>query len=174
MMKADPKNPASARQATFEEAKADIEKYFKEIEARKMLKEKSDEIYKNLLERIDNKKETFAKAASKLGLDVKDTDFFSKRDTVEAIGDVPYIVEVARELKDLELSKPLEINKGYIIFEVTGRKDADEEAFAKDKEEFSKKMRDAKANIVMEKWLKDLENKAKLVIKLEDMEKHYQ
>ena len=172
--KLDPKNPASVRQATFEEAKADIEKYFKELEARKMLKEKSDEIYKDLLERIDSKKETFAKAASKLGLTVKDTDFFSKKDNVEAIGDVPYIVEVARELKDLELSKPLDINKGYIIFEVTGRKDADEEAFAKDKEEFSKKMRDAKANIVMEKWLKDLENKAKLVIKLEDMEKHYQ
>jgi len=162
------------RPATFEESKADIERYLREIEARKMLKEKSGEIYRELLERIGNVGGTFVSAASKLGLNVKDTDFFSKKDPVEAVGDVPVIVEASYGLKDLELSKPIEINKGYIIFEVVDKKAADEEAFAKEKEEYSKKLLESRSNLMMEKWLRTLEEKAKLAIKLEDAEKHYQ
>ena len=139
-----------------------------------MLKEKSGEIYKELMEGIGNKGETFAKAASKLGLNVKDTDLFSRKDSIEAVGDAPVIVEASYGLKDLELSKPLEIGKGYIIFEVVDKKAADEEAFAKEKEEYSKKLLEARSNLMMEKWLKELEEKAKLAIKLEDADKHYQ
>ena len=174
LIKSNLKGAIPDRPATFEESKADIEKYLKEIEARKMLREKSGEIYKELLERTGNKGETFAKAVSKSGLTIKDTDFFSGKDTLEAIGDAPVIMEASYGLKDFELSKPLEINKGYIIFEVSGRKTADEEAFAKEKEEYSKKVLEARSNLVMEKWLKHLEEKSKLAIKLEDAAKHYQ
>ena len=138
-----------------------------------MLKIRSGEIYKELLERTGNISETFVSAASKLGLNVKDTDFFSKKDSVEAIGDTPVIVETSYGLKDFELSKPLEIGKGYIIFEIVDKKAADEEAFAKEKEEYSKKVLEARSNLVMEKWLRGLEDKAKLAIKLEDADKHY-
>lgn len=174
IIKSNLKGAIPDRPATFEESKADIEKYLKEVEARKMLKERSGEIYKELLERTGNKGETFVRAASKLGLNVKDTDFFSRKDTVEAVGDTPVIVEASYGLKDSELSGPLEIDKGYIIFEVVGKKAADEEAFAKEKEEYSKKVREARSNLIMEKWLKELEDKAKLAIKLEDADKHYQ
>ncbi|MCX5666462.1 MAG: SurA N-terminal domain-containing protein [Candidatus Omnitrophica bacterium] len=174
MVKSNLKGAIPDRPATFEESKADIEKLLKEIEARKMLKDKLSETHKELVERTVNKGETFAAAASKLGLNIKDTDFFSRKDTVEAVGDTPMIVEASYGLKDLELSKPLEINKGYIIFEVAGRKAADEETFAKEKEEYSKKVREARSNQIMEKWLKGLEDKAKLAIKLEEAEKHYQ
>ena len=174
MVKSDPKSALPGRPATFEESKTDIEKYLKEVEARKMLKIRSGEIYKELLEKTGNIGETFVNAASKLGLKVKDTDFFSKKDPVEAVGDVPVIVERSYGLKDLELSKPMEISKGYIIFEVVDKKAADEEAFAKEKEEYSKKVREARSNLMMEKWLKGLEEKAKLAIKLEDADKYYQ
>ena len=172
MVKSNLKDAIPDRPATFEESKADIEKYFKEVEARKMLKTRSDEIYKELLERTGKRGGTFVSAASKLGLNVKDTDFFSRKDSVEAVGDTPVIVEASYGLKDFELSKPLEIGKGYIIFEVVNKKAADEEAFAKDKEEYSKKMLEARSNLMMEKWLKGLEEKAKLAIKLEDADKN--
>ncbi len=173
MVKSKLKGALPDRPATFEESKADIENYLKEVEAKKMLREKSGEICKELMEGIGNKGETFAKAASKLGLNVKDTDFFSRKDSVEAVGDAPVIVEASYGLKDLELSKPLEIGKGYIIFEVVDKKAADEETFAKEKEEYSKKLLEAKSNLIMEKWLKALEEKAKLAIKLKEIEKDY-
>lgn len=174
IVKSNLKGAIPDRPATFEESKADMEKYLKEVETRKMLKERSGEIYKELLERTGNKGETFTSAASKLGLNVKDTDFFSKKDTVEAVGDTPVIVEASHGLKDFEPSGPLEISKGYIIFEVVGKNAPDEEAFAKEKEEYSKKVREARSDLIMEKWLKELEDKAKLAIKLEDADKHYQ
>ncbi len=174
IVKSNLKGAIPDRPATFEESKADIEKFLKEIEARKMLKEKGGEIYKELAEKTLNKGETFSIAASKLGLTIKDTDFFSIKDTVEAVGDVPIIVEASYGLKDLELSKPVEINKGYIIFQVVDKKAADEETFGKEKEEYSKVVREARSNQIMEKWLKGLEDKAKLAIKLEESEKYYQ
>ncbi len=174
IVKSNLKGAIPDRPATFEESKADIEKYLKGIEARKMLKEKSGEIYKELLERTGNKGETFGNAASKLGLNVKDTGFFSRKDPIEALSDAPIIVEASYGLKDLELSKPLEIGKGYIIFEVVGKKAVDEEAFAKEKEAYSKKVLEARSSLIMEKWLRELEEKAKLAIKLEDADKHYQ
>ncbi|MDP3730406.1 MAG: SurA N-terminal domain-containing protein [Candidatus Omnitrophota bacterium] len=173
IIKSNLKGAIPDRQATFEEAKADIERYLKGVETVKMLKERSGEIYKELLERTGNIGETFAGAASKLGLNVKGTDFFSKKDPVEAIGDSSIIVEASYGLKDFELSKPIEIGKGYIIFEIVDRKAVDEEAFAKEKEEYSKKVLEARSNLEMEKWLKGLEDKAKLAIKLEETEKYY-
>ena len=174
IIKSNLKGAIPDRPATFEESKADIERYLKEIEARKVLKIRSAEIHKELMERIVNKGETFANASARLDLKVKDTDLFSKKDPVEALGDAPFIIEASYELKDSEPSKPLEINKGYIIFVVTDKKAANEEEFAKEKEEYSKKLLEARSNLVMERWLKGLEEKAQLAIKLEDADKQYQ
>ncbi|MDP2929449.1 MAG: peptidylprolyl isomerase [Candidatus Omnitrophota bacterium] len=172
-IKSDLKGSSSDRQATFEESKEAIENHLKEVEARSMLKKRADEIYAGLIEKMKGAGETFQKAAAKLNLTVSETDFFSKKDTVEAVGDTPVIIEASSDLKDFELSKPVEIAKGYIIFEVAGKKDADEETFKKDKEEYSKKVWDLRSNMVLEKWLKALEDRAKLAIKLDETEKNY-
>ena len=173
IVKANINGTTPDRIATFEESKETIEKYLKEVEARKILKNKVEDIYKKLLERVKTKNETFTKAASGLGLTVKDTDFFSKMDTLENIGNIPIVIESASGLKDMELSKPVEIDKGLIIFEVVQRKNADEEAFKKDKEEYAKKVRERNINIIMEDWLKKAEGKASLAVKLEEVEKYY-
>jgi len=159
------------RQATFEEAKPEIITYLKEVEAGKTLKEKADEVRKQLLERMENKGETFEKAVSKLGMESKETDFFSITDKVEAIGSMYAVADTAIKLKEFELSKPVGTEKGFLIFEITGKKEPDEEAFKKDKEEYSKKVRARRVNVFMEEWLKTLEDKAKLAIKLEDADK---
>ncbi len=53
-------------------------------------------------------------------------------------------------------------------------KSTDAETIAKEKAESAKVILEAKSNAIMEKWLKGLEDKAKLAIKLEDTEKYYQ
>lgn len=174
MIKSNVEGEFPDRPATFEESKIDIEKFLKEVEARKMLKDRSAEFYKELLERTENKGEALVSAASKLNLNVRDTDFFSRKDSVEAIGETPIIVEASYGLKDSELSKPVETSKGYIIFKVIEKKDADEEAFAEEKEEYSKKVLASRSNLMMEKWLKELEDNAELAINLEDADKRSQ
>jgi len=173
IVKSNLKGALPDRQATFEESKETIENYLKEVEARSMLKGRSNEIYAELTEKISGSGETFQKAASRLDLAVKETDFFSKYDIIEEIGDIPVIIEASSNLKKFELSEPLEITKGYIMFEVVDKKVADEEAFKKDKEEYSKKVRELRSNMVLEKWLRTLEGKSKLAIKLEEIEKYY-
>jgi len=173
MLKSNLKGALPERAATYEESKDTIGKYLKEAEARKILKPKSDEYYNNILERMQTKNETFEQAATQLKLTVKNTDFFSKTDKLDDIGDIPVIVNTGLDLKTFEASKPVEITKGFIIFEVAQKKDPDEEAFKKDKDEYTKKARNQKSNAVMEDHLRKLEGGAKLIIKLEEMDKYY-
>lgn len=172
IVKSNIKGAVPDRQATFGELKDSIENHFKEIEARVTLKPLSEKIYSELSEKIASGGKTLEKAASELGYSIKDTDFFSLNDKVEALVDAPMVVIAASTLKDFELSKPLEISRGFIIFEVVDRKPADEEAFKKDKEEYSKRSREKRSNMRMETWLRGLEEKAKLAIKLEEIEKY--
>ena len=162
------------RLATFEEAKPEIIAYLKAAEATKTIKEKSGEVHKQILERMEKNNETFEKAVAKMGLEGKETDFFSITDNVEALGNMYAVAEAASKLKEFELSEPTDTGKGYLIFEIVDQKAADEEAFKKDKEEYSKKARARRVNIFMEGWLKKLEEKAKLAINLEDADKDYQ
>jgi peptidyl-prolyl cis-trans isomerase D len=171
MIKSNLKGALPDRQATFEQAKPSIVARLKEVEAAKTLKEKSYEVHKQLLERMEKNGETFEKAAPKMGMETKETDFFSITDNVEAIGNMYAVANAASKLKEFELSVPTETDKGYLIFEIVNKKAGDEEAFKKDKEEYSKKVRGRRMNIAMEGWLKTLEEKAQLAIKLEDMEK---
>lgn len=161
------------RSATFDESKETIEKFLKELGARKILREKSKETHDKIVERMGNKNETFEKAAEQLRLTVKNTDFFSRNDKLDEPGDPMIIANAAADLKIFEVSNPVEINKGFIIFEVLQKKDPDEEAFKKDKEEYAKKIREKRSNSVMEGHLRDLEGAAKLAINLEEIDKYY-
>jgi len=161
------------RVATFEEARPTIEKYLKEVEARNMVREKTDETYKKLLDRIQNRNEVFEKAVERLGLTAKETEFFSSADKAGDIGEPGEIYAAARNLKEFELSKPLETGKGFIIFEIVAKKAADEEAFKKDKEDYIKKVQSRKVTQIMQDWLKKQEDAAKLAINMEDIDRYY-
>lgn len=161
------------RQATFEESKATIANFMKEAEAGKLLPKESEDIRKRITDRMANYREKFASAAEKTGFIVKDSQFLSRADKLDDIGDAARVVEAGTNLKDSEVSKPLEVKNGYIIFEIIGRQGIDEEKFKKDKEEYAKKVHEMKSNIIMEEWLRKLEEKASLVIKLEEIEKYY-
>lgn len=173
MLKSNLKGALPDRIATFEESKDTITKHLKEVEARKLLKPKVDEYYNKISERMQAKGENFEKAAALQKLAVKNTDFFSRTDKLEEIGDIPTVANAGYDLKISEVSKPFEITKGFMILSIVERKDPDEEAFKKDKEEYTKKVQNAKSNAVMEEHLRKLEGEGKLVINLEEIDKYY-
>ena len=161
------------RTATFDEAREAIEKYIKESSATQSVKEKAEETYKKIDERMRDKNETFQKAASGRGLDVKETDFFSRNDKLGEIGDTALVADAAAALKEFQVSEPVNTTKGFIIFEVIDKKPADEEAFKKDKDEYVKKIQEKKASMLMQDWLKKIEDDNKPVIKLDEIDKYY-
>jgi peptidyl-prolyl cis-trans isomerase D len=141
MIKSNLKGALPDREATFEQAKQSIVNYLKEAEAARTLKEKSGEAHKQLLEIMEKKGQTFEKAVSGMGLEAKETDFFSITDNLEPVGNMYTVAAEATKLKEFELSPPVETDKGYLVFMVVDRKAADEEAFKKDKEEYAKSAR---------------------------------
>lgn len=86
---------------------------------------------------------------------------------------VPTIANIGSGLKLFEVSKPVETTKGFIIFEVVQRKDPDEEAFKKDKDEYTKSIKERRSNSIMEDYVRKLEGNAKLAINLEEIDKYY-
>lgn len=173
MLKSNLKGAIPDRAATFDESRESIEKFLKEVEARKILKDKSLDIYNKIVELMEKKNATFEKAASELKLKTAASDFFSRADKIDDIESVPMIANEAAGLKIFEVSKPVEINKGFMIFEVVQKKEPDEEVFKKEKDEYAKKVRVKMADSLMESYLRDLESKATLAIQLDDVEKYY-
>ncbi len=173
MLKSNLKGAIPDRAATFDESRESIEKFLKEVEARKTLKDKSLDIYNKIMELMEKKNATFEKAASELKLKTAASDFFSRSDKIDDIESVPMIANEAAGLKIFEVSKPVEINRGFMIFEVVQKKEPDEEAFKKEKDEYVKKVRGKMADSLMENYLRDLESKATLAIQLDDVEKYY-
>lgn len=173
IIKSNLKGAVPDRLATFSEAKETIEKRLKEDEAVKRASKEGGDIYKEVTEEMAKKNGTFDKAALRFGYAVKETPFFSRTDTLDNLGAAQIIAEAASTVKDFEISKPVETNNGVIIFQVVGRQIADEEKFKKEKEEYAKKVREMKSNLLMEEWLKKAEERASLAIKLDEAEKRY-
>ncbi len=173
IIKSNLKGAIPDRQATFEESKESIENHLKETEARIIISKDAEDIYKKLVARVENKGDAFGKAASSLGFEVKNSQFLSRGDNLEDIGPVSRVIDSSSNLKDFEISKPMEVKDGYIIFEIVGRQGIESEKFKEEKEEYTKKVRERRSNVIMEEWLRKLEDKTKLAINLEEIEKYY-
>lgn len=173
IIKSNLKGAVPDRLATFDEARETIEKHLKETKAVKRVSKEGEDIYKEVIEEMAKKGEAFGKAALRFGYAVKETPFFSRTDTLDNLGAAQIITQAASRLKDFEISKPVETNNGVVIFQIVGRQIADEEKFKKEKEEYAKKVREMKSNLLMEDWLKKAEERASLAIKLDEVEKHY-
>ena len=122
---------------------------------------------------MESQKRTFEYACKELGLATGQTDFFSRTDFVNGIGEAQDMAMEAAGLKPGELSQAIAVRGGGILFTVTDTQGFDEEKFKKDKDEYSKKALEAKKNKYLEGWLRRLEEKAKLNISLADYEKYY-
>ncbi|MCX5678789.1 MAG: peptidylprolyl isomerase [Candidatus Omnitrophica bacterium] len=129
--------------------------------------------YSKLKDLMAKEKLSFEAAAAKLALNVKESAFFSKGETIEGIGEVGPLIETASTLKPDEVSTPIEMEKGAIIFRVSGREKFDEEKFKKEKDGYSKKLIELKKTRYIENWLRGLEKASTVNIDFKDYDKYY-
>lgn len=59
------------------------------------------------------------------GWQVLETDYFSRRDSIEGIDQADKFAEIVFGLGDDEVSEPFELSDGYYLVEIVGRKDAE-------------------------------------------------
>ncbi|MDD3906292.1 MAG: SurA N-terminal domain-containing protein [Candidatus Omnitrophica bacterium] len=161
------------RQATLEEARETIRTLLVEDKARPLAEEKANAVCEEINGLISGKKLSFEDAASKLGFKAQASGLFGRTDSVEDIGEMAPIIPVATALKKDEISKPVGVKKGFLVFTVSQTQAFDPEKFKKEKDDYSRIALAVKKNAYMEDWLREREKGAKLNIDLRDYEKYY-
>jgi len=174
---AQPKNKEgkeeASRAATFEEVKDALTAFLTERNARPLAVKSAESMRKKILDLLDKDKISFEAACVKLGLKAQETKFFFRSDYLEGVGEAEMINEEASRLKKDEVSKPIEVRKGVIVFRVSEVEPIDQEKFKKAKEDYAKKALAEKKTAYIENWLRDLEKKADLKIDISDYSQYY-
>ena len=99
-------------------------------------------------------------AASASGLKISSTAFFKSNDQIESLGSAKIFWDNAKKLKD-GLPSPIFRNaKGYYIIKLKSIKPIDETKFAKEKDDFSKKILSDKENEAFAKFVEEVKKKA--------------
>ncbi|MCM8761026.1 MAG: SurA N-terminal domain-containing protein [Candidatus Omnitrophica bacterium] len=170
-----PKESQTDEQTTakYEDVKDNIKAFLAEKTAREMAIKHAVEEHAKLKEIMSKEKLTPEAAATKLGLKMQESPFFTRSDFLEGIGDPLKIIDAASGLQKDEISAPIETVKGAVIFRLISVQEYDPAKFAKDKEEFSAKALDAKKAAYLEEWLRGLERSNPVNIDFKDYEKYY-
>ena len=171
--KTDEGKEGPSKPASFDEAKEAIRSILFENKVRPLALESANKTYENLRESMAKNKLPFEPAAMKLGLKTQETLAFIKSDYLEDIGEADPVAALATKMKPGEISKPLEMKKGDLIFKLIEIQPFNEETFKKEKADYAKKALTDKKNTYTDEWLKEVEKSAKLNIDLKDYDKYY-
>ena len=164
---------AQKKYLRLDDVKANIKATIAALKAVPLAQKSAAEEREKIASIMEKEKRTFEYACKELGLATGQTDFFSRSDIVNGIGEAQDMATEAASLKPGELSRAVAVRLGGILFTVTDTQAFDEEKFKKDKDEYAKKALEAKKNRYLEGWLTRLEEKASLNISLADYEKYY-
>jgi len=171
-----PKKSDNAKEAdsyaNFEDIKESVKSFLVEKEARNLALKSAIALRKDIAEAMRKGDIKFEAAAEKVGAKVSESPFFCKTDYLEGLGEAMPVVEEASRLDKDEVSSPVEIRRGVIIFRVSDTQKFEEERFKKEKDEFAKKVLEAKKNKFLEAWLANAEKETSH-IDLKDYEKYY-
>jgi peptidyl-prolyl cis-trans isomerase D len=159
--------------ATFDEVKDNIKGYLIGAEARRLAAEAAEEASKKIRQLAPSGKTDIAAAAESLKMKKFETQPFSRTDYLNELGEAFPITEAASKMKPGEISQPVEVRKGMVIFTVIEAPKIDDGAFKKDKEEFAKRALDEKKMAYLEGWLRKLDTANQPLIDLKDYEKYY-
>jgi peptidyl-prolyl cis-trans isomerase D len=149
---------------TLDEVKEKIKDAFVKEKSKELAKSNSDNYYSQILsKKQQNQNLEIAKIVEELSLTVKETEFFSRFTPTSDIGAYEDFNAAAFNLKEGEISQPLELPQGYfIIIDVSQRKPIDEAEFEKAKENLKKALLSEKKNEVFEQFFAQLKQKANL------------
>jgi hypothetical protein len=164
---------AEKKYMSLEDVRAGIKTIVAELKAVPLARERAAEEREKIASAMEGREGALEDVCKELGLETGRTDFFSRTDVVNGIGEARDVAIEAAALKPRELSRAIAVRAGGIIFTVTDTLGFDEEKFEKDRDEYAKKVLEAKKNRYLEGWLRRLEEKASLNISLADYEKYY-
>ena len=136
-----------------------------------LAKNKGEGLLSQIKKFVEEKKINFSKAAEKLSLAVKETERFTRSNYIVGIGQSPEFSQAAFALKPGEISGLIIVPNGYCILSLKNIIPVDQEEFAREKEEFSKKLLARKKEIFYQAWLAKLERDANLVNNIEKLRK---
>ena len=153
----------------LEEVKKEVEKALIKQKSWQLAKNKGEELLSQIKKFVEEKKINFSKAAEKLSLAVKETERFTRSGYIAGIGQSPEFSQAAFALKPGEISDLIIVPNGYCILSLKNIIPVDQEEFAREKEEFSKKLLARKKEIFYQIWLAKLEGDANLVNNIEKL-----
>lgn len=146
----------------LEEIKTEVQNAYSEEKSKLKAKEKSDE----LLAVIEKEKNTavfdFAKTAEQLGFELQTTESFKRDGYIPSIGEAKEFSEEAFKLNAGEISRVIEVPKGYAILRLDEKKPYDKEKFAREKEDFKNNLLANKRQQYYSEWFKKLKEQANL------------
>jgi len=159
--------------SAFDDVKESIKAYLAEKDAKTLALKHASELRQKILDKMSDNNIPFEKASTKLRLERVETPFFSKADYLDGLGEASLVINEAARLKEGEVSLPVEVRSGVIIFRVSGVEEFDPEKFATDKEAFARAVLEMKKNKFLGEWLTALETQCELNIDLAEYEKYY-
>ena len=156
--------------AYFEDVRDDIRSFLTAQKAAVLVFTRAQDIHKKIKTLMEEQKATFTKAAGESGFKTIQTPIFSRMDQVENIGQGYLLAGEAAKLKAGEISSPLAIRGGTVIFALNEIQAVDPEKLKEVKAEFYKKLLKAKKDRSLEKWVWSLELRATVNADLAEIE----
>ncbi|MFH1791120.1 MAG: SurA N-terminal domain-containing protein [Candidatus Omnitrophota bacterium] len=124
--------------------------------------QKAEEIYN----RISGGGISMEDAARTYGLKRQETDFITRFDYLEGVGEAVLILDKVMTLSPGQSNGPFKTRKGYIIARLDEFKAIDTEKFSREKENYSAKVLSIKKMKALKDWFAVISSKARLAIDL--------
>ncbi|MBN1353389.1 MAG: SurA N-terminal domain-containing protein [Candidatus Omnitrophica bacterium] len=151
------------RMKTEEEAAYYITEILKDRKAESLASEKAENIYKKAV----SAETSINEVSEKNNLKLRQTDFVSRFDYIEEIGEAYPIVEEASKLKPGEISPPIKVRKGFALIEPVAFQRVDKNEFEKEKETYRNKVLSAKKMKALQDWLNKINANSSLNVDLD-------
>ncbi len=148
----------------FEQAKAKIKDMLKKEKSRELAQKNTQELFKKINEKFStNKDADFNEVVKEFSLIAKLSTEFSRETTdIPDIGYAGNLTKTAFELKDGQISEPLELNGKFFILKRNAIIPADLEKFKTDKETYREKILESERQASLERFMSDLTKEANL------------
>ncbi len=135
-----------------------VETAFRNEKAEKQAREKAQEYQQAIQER----KNDFDQAAKELGLELKETEPFTRSDYISGLGQAAELIQAAFILPEGNISQVVATPKGYAVFQVTKRIPADLNRLTAEKEDYQKALLARLRQEHYQEWFTTLKQRAGL------------
>lgn len=155
----------------LDEIKEKVEEAVVRQKSWELAKEQGQKLLGQIKELIQKEKLSFLKATEKLALTVEETEKFTRSSYISGIGQSATFTQTAFALGTGEVSELITIPNGYCILSLESIIPVEDEKFAQEKEEFTKKLLAKRQELSFSIWLARLKQRANLVNNVEKLKR---